>query len=97
MELTASELWGMASLGWVLGSFGWAVLRGHALKAALYGGAMLVCAITALNAGGVVDAESVSLFGAAVFGAEALWNLRRGRPARACGFAAAMAASLLLG
>lgn len=66
------------SLIWALCNLGYGILRGQAQRAAVYGAALAIGAVIALNMGGVVNASSWHVFTLIIFAAEALFNLWRG-------------------
>ncbi|MDR1404268.1 MAG: hypothetical protein LBJ20_01685 [Candidatus Methanoplasma sp.] len=91
------ELWGYLSLIWVVLNFGYAVLRGHGLNAAIYGIALFAGLVIALNWGGMLNASNWHYFGLAIFAVEFLYNFWRGPRIKMIIFGVLLFASVVLG
>ncbi len=60
---------------WCIAQLVYAIFRGQAQKAAIYGIALFAAAVIALNVGGILNDATWNLFGIGIFGAHTLYSL----------------------
>ena len=72
-EIPLGVLCGYIGTAWCVGNLLWALFRNDATRALIYGSAVLLATIVALNIGGVLNEEVWNLFGLGVFGAHLIY------------------------